>query len=66
MLKEAGINASYRSFTIPAYDGITESTPYWGEVVVLDQDAERADEIIVEYLKSMDAQEIEETPEEEG
>jgi hypothetical protein len=64
MLKEAGINASYRSFVIPAYDGITESTPYWGEVLVLDQDAERADEIVVEYLKSMDAQEIEEKPEE--
>ena len=65
MLKQARINATYRSFTIPAYDGITESTPYWGEVLVLDQDAERADEIVVEYLKSMDAQEIEEKPEDE-
>lgn len=65
MLKEAGINATYRSFTIPAYDGITESTPYWGEVMVLDEDAEQADQIIVDYLKTIETQGIEEKPEEE-
>ncbi|MFB3896906.1 MAG: hypothetical protein ACE14V_11460 [bacterium] len=60
MLKRMGINATFRSLTIPAYDGITEATPYWGEVLVLDEDAESADQVVVDYLKTLDTQEKEE------
>ena len=66
LLKEAGIESSYRSFKVPGYDQmVTEQTPFRGEVLVLDEDAKPAKQIIDDYLKNLDNQEIEEKPEEE-
>lgn len=61
MLEQAGIDAIYRSFKVAGYgDLVQEQEPFWGEVLVLDKDEEKAEQIIAEYLKS-----IEEKPEEE-
>ncbi|MCX7918387.1 MAG: hypothetical protein N3A72_02025 [bacterium] len=65
LLKQSGITATFRSFIIPGYDGITESTPYKGEVLVLEEDADQAEQIIADYLKTLDNFELEEEPEEE-
>ncbi|MDI6782624.1 MAG: hypothetical protein QME64_00835 [bacterium] len=65
LLRQAGINATFRSFTVPGYPMVSEQIAHWGEVLVLDDDAEQADQIIVDYLKTLETQEIEETPEEE-
>ena len=49
LLKEAGIESNYRSFKVPGYEQmVTEQTPFRGEVLVLDEDAEIAKQIIDE------------------
>jgi hypothetical protein len=59
MLSQAGIDATYRSFSVPGYgDIVRELEPFWGEVLVLDKDADKAEQIITEYLKSIEEKPI--------
>jgi hypothetical protein len=57
ILKQAGIEASYRSLKISRYVNITIDELFkncWGGVIVLDKDYNTAKEIIDEYLKNIE------------
>lgn len=55
LLESAGIPALVRSFQIPAYDGIARMMrPTWGEVLVEEEDWERARELVEGFLASAD------------
>jgi len=52
-LESQGINAAVRSRQIPMYDGIAKVwNPVWGNVLVMEEDCEIAEEVISEYLDS--------------
>jgi hypothetical protein len=52
-LESQGIDAAIRSRQIPMYDGIAKAwNPVWGYVVVMEENRERAEELIVQYLDS--------------
>lgn len=53
LLEENGVAAMVRSFQIPAYDGIAKMMrPDWGQVLVDDEDWERAKELLDGFLAS--------------
>lgn len=57
-LESQGIRAAIRSRQIPMYDGIAKVwNPVWGYVMVMEDDRERAEQLIVEYLDSCDRSE---------
>ena len=52
-LESQGIEAAIRSRQIPMYDGIAKVwNPVWGYVMVMEDDLERAERLIMEYLDS--------------
>jgi hypothetical protein len=52
-LESQGIDAAIRSRQIPMYDGIAKAwNPIWGYVMVMENDSEKAERLIVEYLDS--------------
>ena len=54
-LESQGIEAAIRSRQIPMYDGIAKIfNPVWGYVVVMEEDRERAEELIAEYLEALE------------
>ncbi len=58
VLEEEGICSEIRSEQIPWMDGIMKTARgYWGDLMVLDQDAARAREIIRDYLQRASAPE---------
>ncbi|MEO0074042.1 MAG: DUF2007 domain-containing protein [candidate division WOR-3 bacterium] len=51
LLEQEGIAALIHSFQIPAYDGVAMvMRPVWGEVLVQEEDYERAQEIVRGFL----------------
>lgn len=51
LLEQNGITALIHSFQIPAYNGVAQMMrPHWGEVVVAEEDCERAREIVEGFL----------------
>ncbi|MEO0019811.1 MAG: DUF2007 domain-containing protein [candidate division WOR-3 bacterium] len=51
LLEQSGIPALIHSFQIPAYDGVAQMMrPAWGEVLVQEDDFERAQEVIQGFL----------------
>ncbi len=51
LLEQSGIPAMIHSFQIPAYDGLARvMRPVWGEVLVEEQDWDRAKEVIEGFL----------------
>ena len=53
VLREEGIPSSLRSEQIPWMNGIMKAARgYWGELLVLGRDAERARKIIKTYLET--------------
>ncbi|MDI6738785.1 MAG: DUF2007 domain-containing protein [Candidatus Edwardsbacteria bacterium] len=66
LLRHEGISAVTRSRQMPMYDGLAMMQhPVWGTVLVLERDAERAREIVEEYLRSIPTAE-DDTDEEPG
>lgn len=61
-LESQGIDAAIRSRQIPMYDGIARVwNPVWGYVLVMEENHDRAEELIMEYIDSCDStEEIEE------
>ncbi|MBD3278429.1 MAG: hypothetical protein GF388_09020 [Candidatus Aegiribacteria sp.] len=54
-LESQGIEAAIRSRQIPMYDGIAKIfNPVWGYVVVMEEDREKAEELISEYLEALE------------
>ncbi|MBN2588068.1 MAG: DUF2007 domain-containing protein [Candidatus Fermentibacteraceae bacterium] len=52
-LESQGIEAAIRSRQIPMYDGIAKVwNPVWGYVMVMEEDREKAERLIVEYMDS--------------
>jgi hypothetical protein len=52
-LESQGIKAAIRSRQIPMYDGIAKVwNPVWGYVMVMEEDREKAERLIVEYMDS--------------
>lgn len=52
-LESQGIDAAIRSRQIPMYDGIAKVwNPVWGYVMVMEEDRERSERLIVEYMDS--------------
>jgi len=50
-LESQGIDAAIRSRQIPMYDGIARVwNPVWGYVLVMEENHERAEELITEYI----------------
>lgn len=66
LLKQAGIEASYRSPWVSRYYiGVTIDQAFtWGEIMVLDKDYDTAKEIVDEYLKDIDNKKTEKKQEE--
>lgn len=55
-LESQGINAAIRSRQIPMYDGIARVwNPVWGYVMVMDENQDKAEKLIMEYLDSCSA-----------
>ena len=53
LLDQNGVPAFMRSFQIPAYDGIAQvMRPNWGEVLVEEDNLERARELVEGFLES--------------
>lgn len=51
LLEQEGIGTLVHSFQIPAYDGVAMAMrPVWGEVLVQEEDYERAQEIVRGFL----------------
>ncbi len=60
-LESQEIEAAIRTRQIPMYDGIaTVFNPVWGYVLVMQSDAERAKELISEYLDSIEGDDADE------
>jgi hypothetical protein len=56
LLEQNGIAAMVHSFQIPAYDGVAMvMRPAWGEILVGEEDWERAAEIVQGFLAGRDA-----------
>ena len=52
-LESQGIDAAIRSRQIPMYDGIAKAwNPVWGYVLVMEENHDRAEELIMEYIDS--------------
>lgn len=52
-LESQGIDAAIRNRQIPMYDGIARSwNPIWGYVMVMQENHDRAEKLIMEYLDS--------------
>ncbi len=52
-LESQGIDAAIRSRQIPMYDGIAKVwNPVWGYVLVMEENHDRAEELIREYIDS--------------
>ena len=52
-LESQGIDAAIRSRQIPMYDGIARVwNPVWGYVLVMDENHDRAKDLITEYIDS--------------
>ncbi|MEO0108882.1 MAG: DUF2007 domain-containing protein [candidate division WOR-3 bacterium] len=57
LLAQEGIESILRSYQMPWYDGIAKMMrPEWGEILVSDQDYERAFEILKDLLATLDSQ----------
>lgn len=55
VLESAGITPWLRSIQIPWYDSIMKvARGYWGDVLVAEEDRERAIRVVVEYLARVD------------
>jgi hypothetical protein len=56
LLEQEGIMAEVRGLTIPWLDGIESSWSeyHWGEVMVPEEEFERAKEIVDEYMRSIE------------
>jgi hypothetical protein len=55
VLESAGITPWLRSIQIPWYDSIMKvARGYWGDVLVADEDRERAVRVVGEYLARVD------------
>ena len=53
-LETQGIGAAIRSRQIPMYNGIAKVwNPIWGYVVVMEPDRRKAEDLIVEYIESL-------------
>jgi hypothetical protein len=53
LLEKEEIYAIIRSYQIPAYDGIAQMMrPHWGEIIVAEEDYERAKELLDGFLSS--------------
>jgi hypothetical protein len=51
LLEQSGIAAMVHSFQIPAYDGVAlVMRPAWGEVLVMEDDWEKAQELVEGFL----------------
>jgi hypothetical protein len=67
LLKQAGIEATYRALRTSQYIAITRDDLFnqnWGEIIVLDKDYITAKEIVDTYLKDIENQKNEGKPEE--
>ena len=52
-LESQRIDAAIRSRQIPMYDGIAKVwNPIWGYVLVMEENHDRAEELIIEYIDS--------------
>ena len=61
MLEEEGIPVFVQSYQVPWYDGIMRvAKGFWGRLLVRDEDAERAKEIVEDFVRMQGR----ETPEE--
>ncbi len=57
-LESQGIDAAVRSRQIPMYDGIARVwNPIWGYVLVMEENHDRAEELIKEYIDSCSSNE---------
>ncbi|RKZ10472.1 hypothetical protein DRQ25_02810 [Candidatus Fermentibacteria bacterium] len=57
-LESQGIDAAIRSRQIPMYDGIARVwNPVWGYVLVMEENHDRAAELIMEYIDSCSSNE---------
>lgn len=57
-LESQGIDAAIRSRQIPMYNGIAKAwNPVWGYVMVMEDNRERAEELIMEYVNSCNSTE---------
>ena len=57
-LESQGIDAAVRSRQIPMYDGIARVwNPVWGYVLVMEENHDRAEELIKEYIDSCSSNE---------
>ena len=53
-LETQGIGAAIRSRQIPMYNGIARVwNPIWGYVMVMEPDQQKAEDLIVEYIESL-------------
>ncbi len=53
-LETQGIGAAIRSRQIPMYDGIARVwNPIWGYVMVMEPDQQKAEDLILEYIESL-------------
>jgi len=56
LLEQSGIPAMVHSFQIPAYDGVAMvMRPAWGEVLVTEEDWERAQDVVHGFLAAQPA-----------
>jgi len=57
-LESQGIDAAIRSRQIPMYNGIAKAwNPVWGYVMVMEDNREKAEELIMEYVNSCNSTE---------
>ncbi|MCD4700665.1 MAG: hypothetical protein K8S24_02300 [Candidatus Aegiribacteria sp.] len=57
-LENQGIDAAIRNRQIPMYDGIAKSwNPVWGYVMVMQENHDRAEKLIMEYVDSCSSNE---------
>ncbi len=57
-LESQGIDSAIRSRQIPMYDGIARVwNPVWGYVLVMEENHDKAEELIMEYLDSCSSSE---------
>lgn len=53
-LETQGIGAAIRSRQIPMYNGIARVwNPVWGYVMVMEPDRQKAEDLILEYIESL-------------
>ena len=54
LLQEAGIPAMVSPTRDPAFDGMEQTQRGWGRVIVLVEDREAAEQVIADYLASLE------------